>query len=313
MESFQALLSGGVTFESFPDMPNSNPAAEGRAFPLYPNRDAIREAAIVEEVPYVLYFDDSVRGLSPGAPVEFRGVRIGVVKSIHPELNLRDQTIRIAVIIAIQPDRLRGNGDVQGAQIIGDPRQQQRGAMIAALVERGLRAQLQTASLITGQQMVSLEFFPDEPKKSIGREGKIPEIPTVPSTFNEIASSATSFLNKLNELPLNVLVGDIRKTIGTLDATLMEIKGLTQTVQGETRPTVAELRDTADAARKALAQAEIALVNINESIGSKSDVPESLSTMLRELAAAARSIRDLADYLERHPDALVKGKSGASR
>jgi paraquat-inducible protein B len=308
MESFQALLTGGVAFESSPDLPGATPAPEGKPFPLYSNYDAIKEAAIVEEVPFVLYFDGSVRGLVAGAPVEFRGVRVGTVKAIRPQIDLRQGTMRIAVHIALEPERLNGDADV-----VGSRQESPRFAFVSALVERGLRAQLKTGSLITGQQFVALDFFPDEPKKLLGLASNPPEIPTVPSTFAEIAESAARLLDKMGDLPLDLLVGDLRTAIGSVDATLQDARGLVKTTQKDLSPTLGRFRDAAEAAKGAMRQAETTLSSVEGSIGENSEVRDRIATTLRELGLTARSIRDFADYLERHPEALVKGKTGDSR
>jgi paraquat-inducible protein B len=303
MESIQSLLSGGVSFEANLNEPDSEPAAENKEFPLYANREAIREAAIVEAIPYVVHFDDSVRGLGPGAPVDFRGVRVGTVRSIRPEVDLRRRTVHIADGIVIEPQRLTPTADV-----IGDPSAQPKYALIAALVEQGLRAQLRSGSLITGQQIVSLDFHPDDPPKKLDMSGKIPEIPTVGTPLNELMDSVSSFLDKLNKLPLDALVGDIRTTIRTLDGTLGETKTLVQSTRGQLGPTLTSFQQAATAARDALTQAQSTLASADGMVGENSEIRESLATTLRELAGAARSIRDLGDYLERHPEALVKGK-----
>jgi paraquat-inducible protein B len=308
MESIQSLLTGGVSFESDPNLPNNAAAAENKEFPLYPSHEAIREAAIVEAVPYVAYFENSVRGLSAGAPVEFRGVRIGTVQSIRPEINLQRHTIRIAVVFVAEPQRLIGS-----AEISGDVGKQPKHALMATLVEQGLRAQLHSGSLITGQQLVSLDFHPADPVKELDVNAKIPEIPTVPSPLNELVDSASKLLEKLNDLPLDLLIGDLRTTLQTLDGTLAETKGLVQSAHGELSPTLVRFQEAATAARGALLKAETTLSSLDGSVGANSEVRESLSETLREVATAAKSIRDLADYLERHPEALIKGKAGDGR
>jgi paraquat-inducible protein B len=215
--------------------------------------------------------------------VEFRGVRVGTVKAIRPEIDLGKGTARISVLIVLQPERFS-----ERSQIIGKVGEQQKYVLMAALIERGLRAQLETASLITGQQFVALDFFPDATKKSLGRGGKVPEIPTVPSRLDQIGASATRLVNKLNDLPLDALVENLIGAVKTLDGTLLETKALTQRAQGT-------------------------LLTINGAVDENSEVRQNLSTMLRDLAETARSIRDLADYLERHPDALIKGKTDGQR
>jgi paraquat-inducible protein B len=305
--SLQSLLSGGIEFDSPSDLPAANPASENKMFTLFDSPEAIGEAAIADRIPFVLYFDGSVRGLSVAAPVEFRGIRAGTVSAIRPEIDLRENTVRIAVLINVEPQRLITQAAVTGGT------DYKRYVMMTALVEKGLRAQLQTASLLTGQQLINLDFFPDDPAKTLDLNGPIPEIPTVPPAFEDITTTVSRVLHRVEDLPVDVLVGDLQKAIGTLDATLQATKNLVEATQGDVSPMVADFRSAAAAAKSMLQQAERTTASFDRSVGDSSEVRQRLALMLREISESARSIRQLADYLERNPESLVRGKNEAFR
>jgi paraquat-inducible protein B len=305
--SLQSLLAGGIEFDSPAGLRASEPASENHVFTLFQNHEAIAEAAIAEKIPYSAYFDGSVRGLRVGAPVEFRGIRIGTVSRMQPEIDLKSNTIKIGVLIDLEPQRLRPMSTVAGEQ------DYKKYALIAALVEKGLRAQLQTASLLTGQQIIGLDFFPDDPPKVLGSDGPAPEIPTVPPQLEGMASAANRLLGKLSNLPLDATVADIRKAVTTLDATLQDTRALVQSVNKDVAPMIVDFRKAATAAQVALQQAERTTVSFDRSMGESSDVQQQLSQMLREITDSARSLRQLADFLERNPDALIRGKNDELR
>jgi paraquat-inducible protein B len=303
--SLQSLIAGGIEFDSPSDQGPAEAAPENHVFTLFQSHEAVAESAIADRIPYIVYFQGSVRGLRVGAPVEFRGIRLGTVSRMRPEFDLRSNTIKIGVLINIEPERLSTQSVVKG--------QYKRYALMPALVEKGLRAQLQTASLLTGQQIVGLDFFPDDPPKEVGRGGPVPEIPTVPPQMEGMASAANRLLVKLSELPLDATVADIRKAVTTLDATLQETKSLVESVNKDVAPMIADFRSAATAATTALQQAERTAVSFDRSMGESSDVQQQLSAMLREITDSARSLRQLADFLERNPEALLRGKNDMQR
>lgn len=246
VESLTALLAGGVAFETLGGVHAGRQAEAGTEFPLFESRESSREFSITEKIPYLLYFDGSVRGLKPGAPVEFRGVRVGTVSDVRFRFALATNAARIAVTIQIEPQRIMSDEDVRRQQKTG-----KRYEVMAALVSRGLRAQLQTASFITGQQLVALDINPDRRAKQLKFGGEHPEIPTIPSSIKEIMDSVTRILTKLEKLPLDVVIADMRGVIS-----------------------------------------------------------QDLAKALREIAAASRSIRLLAEELQRRPESLIRGKGG---
>ncbi len=303
-ESLQALLVGGITFETAGGANGGQPAAEGATFTLFDSREVSREVEITEKIPYLLYFSGSVRGLSPGAPVEFRGVRVGTTDDIRFQFDFDRNTIRVAVVILIEPQRIANFDETRSG-----PRPESN-ETLAALVERGLRAQLQTGSLITGQQFIALDLYPDRPKKKLRFGGLYPEIPTIPSSLNQITDAATQILTKFEQLPLDVIAKDLHTALTSLDGTLKEVRSLAKNVNSDAGPLLREVRKTALKAQTTMTKAETALTSINSLVAPESDVSQDLAVMLRELAEASRSMRMLTEYLERNPEALLRGKGG---
>jgi len=293
-------------------------AAAGTTFKLYPDFASISEAAFVRSIPFVLLFEGSVRGLSVGAPVEFRGIKVGSVTDIRLIIDQASQALRIPVTIEIEPERALSIG-----KRMDDPY-----AGIDTLVRRGLRAQLVSGSLLTGQLLVDLDFHPDAEPAALGRDGTYPEIPTIPSKVEAITASVTDVLNKIGTLPLEELVNDLRATIQNANAivgspdmrasvhslseSLDRLQAVLTKVDRQTDPLLNSLRATADSAQGAAETARTAMASAEGLVAPNSQLVFSLNKLLEELTDAARSIRVLAEYLESHPEALVRGKGTES-
>ena len=303
-ESLQALLAGGIAFDTPAIGHPGEPAAADTVFPLFENYRAVTESRYTEKVPYLVYFDGSVRGLRPGAPVEFRGMRIGSVTGVTLEVDPQQDAVRIPVTLGIEPQRV----DVVGGTASAEPY-----GMMAALVERGLRAQLKSANLITGELLVDLDFHPESPPAQLDRSGEVPQIPSVPTQLEALTASVTGILNHLAELPLPELVADLRQTvqgiqelvaspdtkqgIASLSASATRLQALLGTLDQQLGPL--------------LSRADSTLASTQALVGDNSQLRYDIADLLRELTSAARSIRVFADYLERHPEALIRGKGGA--
>jgi paraquat-inducible protein B len=302
IESLQALLAGGIAFDT-PDIDKPGEAAAAdTAFPLFASLSEVTEAGYTEKIPYLVEFDGSVRGLQAGAPVEFRGIQVGSVTDVRLEIT-KENRMRIPVTLEIEPQRFgveRGPGE-------------QRYAVMAALVERGLRAQLASANLLTGELMVDLDFHPDSPPAKLGRSGAYPEIPSVPGELEALQASVSTMLTKLATLPLPELVDDLRRTIQSVDGlvtspdTKQAVTALTQAAS-RLDALIATLDQRAG---PLFAQAQSTLASADGLVGANAPLRYDLNALLKELTGAARSIRVFADYLERHPDALIRGKTGA--
>ena len=294
---------------------------------------------------FVLYFEDSLKGLNKGAPVMFRGTKVGSVTDIKVVIDGQDESIRVPVYMEL---------DDQGVEVVnptvdtigptlGDE-MRERAFIKKLVIERGLRAQLEMQSLVTGQLVVQLDFFPKS-KINLHQEYKdeFPEFPTVPSSLKE-------FTRKLEDLPLKEVLNAALHTIDSLgrilnspefqgfisegkelivdfrdltkdldravppiienlDEVLKSTDQLVKNVDRQIKPISSSFQDVASTAKTSLQQAQRTLATFEEVAGKDSQVRYRLSSALKELASAARSVRDLADYLERHPEALLQGKN----
>jgi paraquat-inducible protein B len=290
---------------------------------------------------HVLFFDESVRGLAIGAPVMFRGVKIGQVTKIVLTLDPKDLKAFIPVYIEIEPGTIK---------VIGGPREAAAGQSMKDLISRkGLKAQLQTQSFVTGQLMISLDFFPDKPLRLVGLDKSVNEIPTIPTTLGQLTKTIEDLnieglYKKIEQTMegINKIVNSPKVTSGldSLDKALKDFDLLLVNVNGKVDPLMASLENTLQTARKALETAEKTLTfsegepgriaqgvqdtltsarqlieNLEKASLSIKNLAENNSTLgyqvnktLEDISAMARTVRTLADYLERHPEALIKGK-----
>ncbi len=314
--TFQSLLVGGIEFDS--PHPAGEPSAEGAEFPLYESFAAAGEARFTRRLPFLVHFEGSVRGLRPGAPVEFQGLKVGIVSDVRLEYDPQGAKIRVPVVLQIEPQRLTfvGQGETQPAPVPYEG--------MKLLVERGLRAQLKSGSLLTGELLVALDFHPESPPAELKFGGQYPEIPTVPTELEELTRSVSRVLEKLANLPLQELVAEMQATVKSVNAlvsspsttqaadslgqSLATLQATLQTIDREIGPLAKSLRATSDEARAMIAEVKLTATSTRGFVAEADSVPNDLTSLLRELAAAARSIRVLADYLERHPEALIRGK-----
>ena len=308
-ESLVSILVGGIAFDLFKN--NSDPeelAPEDSIFKLFPNREAAQQRVYTTKNHFVLLFDESVRGLSPGAPVEFRGIQIGQVVDIKSEFDIKMNKLKIPVIAAVEPERISFTGKL--------PEGVTRETLVDYLVERGLRAQLRTGSLLTGQIYIALDLFPDAKPAKLVRGGRYgyTEFPTTPTPFEEIGSKVTQLVTKIDKIPIEQIGNDLRdtlqgakrftnspelgETLKSVNATIKELQLLAADLRTRTTP---EVNATLEQARKSLAAAESAM-NANSPLQNR------LQATLDELARAAGALRSLADYMERNPQSILTGK-----
>jgi paraquat-inducible protein B len=319
--SIQALVVGGIAFETPTNLDAGDRAKEGHSFPLHTNREEIKEASYVEKRPIIMYFDGSVRGLTLGAPVEFRGIKVGEVTDVKLEFNAEKNVFQIPVIAEIEPERFT---------ILGERNKSAYENQLGTFIEKGMRAQLKTGSFLTGQLFVDLDFHPKSVMRLVGGDNLFPEIPTIPTTLDEFTNSITELVTKLQKLPLDELTKSLTATakgterlvnapeilqaVRSFDTILRETSALVKNANGlvENVDGVVSIvdKDIRGEVKKALSQVQGILTSIDDAVSDKSALRYDLATTLQELAAAARSIRLLASYLERNPNALIYGKGG---
>lgn len=307
MESLSSLLSGGIAFDTPATAGGANePSKPGTVFKVFKSFSSIKEEKYILTRPFLVNFDGSVRGLSAGAPVEFRGIKIGSVSDIAIAVDPKSLEIKIPVLLEIQPERVVSTNKAQ--------MQKDNYGIMKRLVERGLRAQLQTGSLLTGQLFVQLDFHPDLPRKALITTGKYPEIPAVPATMDQLRRTVTDVMAEIRRLPLDKIAEEILETVEggnrlvnspetqeavhSLNAALGNVEKLTEGIDQRVKSLHFSVEKTLAKARAAL---EVADPN--------SPAAVNMNNALKELSAAARSIRVLTDYLEQHPEALVHGKN----
>ncbi|MEN8263175.1 MAG: MlaD family protein [Nitrospirota bacterium] len=290
---------------------------------------------------YVLYFEGSVKGLNIGSPVLFRGVKVGSVTDIRLQFDPEDLTVYIPVVIEVEPDRFRKESNDRNSQY-----------NVKLLIDKGLRAQLELQSMVTGQLMINFDFQPDEPANLTGISSKYVELPTIPSDMEKLSRT-------IENIPFDELMNKLTSAVGGLERVmnspeligsakaaekaLKEIHKLVKNVDSQVAPLVLNIKDTSDAARSAFEQAEKTfafeegvpgelasgiketltsasdalkqsrhtLSSVQEVVANDSDLVYKLNNTLHELSGAARSIRFLADYLERHPESIVRGKGSS--
>lgn len=279
---------------------------------------------------FVMFFSSDVNGLNVGAPVKFRGVEVGSVKNVLLSLGglgaggiQQGGQVRIPVIIQLDSRKLFA----RGAELdLDDPRQ------IAAAIQLGLRGELKTESLLTGLMYIDLDMHPDTPVKFyLGRNSPYPEIPTVPTPleqaqtaivkimaalekvdFEALTTSLTQTANSINDL---VKSRQVRETIASLDqaavglnATAQSIRRTSDDLNKQVGPAAEDLRKTTASARAALKEAQDTLSTVKTVLGPGSPVDYQLTQTLEQTGDAARSLRQLTDYLQRNPSSMVRGR-----
>jgi len=287
-ESFVTMMVGGIAFDTPTNLEPGGPAGEGHTFRLYESREKSLEESYVQKKPWLLHFEGSVRGLTVGAPVDFRGIEIGRVTDIVLEFDWEKLAFRIPVLIELEPDRI----DWIGKQTMD----RQQG--MEFLVENGLRAQLKQGSLLTGQLYVALDMYPDAPPAKIIWGEPYAEIPTIPTPMEEITRNVTKIVEKFEKIPLEKIGNDLRDTMAHLNKTTEQLQKLVQNLDASVVP----------AANATLEQTQKTLIKVDRLLNADSPTGHELKRALGELADAARNISILMDYLERHPESVVFGK-----
>jgi len=291
-ESLVSVLLGGITFD-VPRNEEPEAAADAQtAFRLYPNREQA-DKKNYRKRRFVMYFDGNVRGLQVGAPVELRGMPYGEVVDIHTQIRADDLSIRIPVTVDLEPDRV---------EIVGEPKGQatrQQRQTWQALIDKGLRAQLKTGNLLTGALYVDLDFYPDAEPVELAMQDGLYVLPTVPTRLEYVTNRLGNILDKVEKIPFD--------RIGS------NLEGFSDQLNSQLTPEiVAVIRDLGKVVGT-LEKVEYQQIGTNlEGFSSQlNDVttPE-LNATMRELKKAARSLRIMLDYLERHPEALISGKRG---
>ena len=298
-QSIVSILIGGVAFES-PVGSAALPEAEpDTVFPLFPNRTAALKQPDREMLAFTMYFDESLRGLTVGSPIEANSVTIGEVKDIKVEYSDQRGRFLFPVDVALYPGRLRA----MMRQGVADPTPAEQKARLDTLISTGLRAQLKTGSLLTGQMYVALDFFPKAAPAKIDWTKNPPVFPTEPGALVELQATLMNISKKIESMPLDRIGADLRTALQSLNRTLM---GMEQAVKRMDK-------DVAPAAKAALDDARRMLNTADKTLASDAPLQQDLRSSLRDLSRAAQSLRELTEMLERQPESLIQGKKETKR
>ncbi len=296
-QSLATLIEGGLAFQTPPDLPAGTPAPVDAAFTLFPDRERAMRATDTERRPFVVYFKDSLRGLALGAPVEFHGIPIGEVSSISVEYAPGQGVFRFPVQITVYPERMRMRY-VTGTKG-PPPGEASARQLIDRLVAAGMRAQLKTGNLLTGQLFVALDFFPEAPRTSVDWSRTPTVLPSVGGGLGEIQDSLASILKKIDAIPMKQLAATLAESMETLKRTLDDTDRLVQQLDHDVAPEV----------RTAMIEARRAMGSAQQLMQTDAPTQTDLREALRQVSRSAQAIGSLADYLERHPESLVRGKA----
>lgn len=354
-QSLATVVLGGIAFQA-PEGRQGPPAVENTVFALAPDESAALAPDDGPSQTLLMYFNQSLRGLKPGAPVDFRGVVLGEVKSIGVEFDEKAREFRMPVLVEIYPQRLRrgpGPGEAQPdtAMLVqpgtaaskkpaapasekpatsasekpdaeastppGSDAEPARIGRLRQMIERGLRAQLRPGNLLTGQLYIALDFFDNASSPGPAAAADPLEVPTVTNSLDELQSQIGEIASKLNKVPYEEIAKDLRASMHTLDRTLINAEQLMKTLRNDVSPQIAaamkDVRSTLASANKALEAASGTMKTVERSIAGDSPLQQDLRQTLREVSRSAESLRILTDYLEQHPESLLRGKPRDTR
>ena|GEM_PF-72171 len=297
-ESIQSMMFGGIAFETPETLEQAAADVDNLVFTLHESYESIEKHAYTKKIKFIMFFDSSIRGLNLGAPVEFKGIKVGSVLDVRLEFDSDSSSFLIPVLIEIEPQRIieRGvDGEVPSHQALD------------RLVERGLRARLQTGSLLTSQLFIELDMHPGSPINLIGRDAPFPELPTLPtSDIGAITQSAEKLLAKLNRVNIEEVTSVLTDTIKTANKTM-------HTADDAINSAGAVIKDPG--IPEAIENVRIALENF-KNITQKADDSNLIASASKTLGGAEKAIESANNTLgnvDRTLDSADKAINSANR
>jgi paraquat-inducible protein B len=318
VQSIEAVLAGGVTFDLPNDAVGQPTSPDNATFRLYASEGDAEAAGYLHQIPIVTYFQSSVAGLSRGTPVNIFGIQVGDVTGVKLQLDTKTAKARVRVAMELQPERVFPHQ-------MFDPRLSPQ-TVLQTMVNNGLRINLESSSFITGQKDISLDMVPDAGPVPITREGDALVLPAEDGGSADLMTAASQITAKLSSIPFdqiganlnkllvtsnNTLGGDQVKTaLSSLSATLQSVQKLVATTDRGLEPTLRQLPALTTTLETTLRGANVAVSQLNRGYGNDSDFQRSLGLLMDQANGALRSVKELADFLDRHPEALLLGRTG---
>ncbi len=286
-QSLQAIISGGVTFDLPPEADHDPAVPGGTAFPLYASQDEADAAGYQTNVKIVTYFETSVAGLVKGAPVDILGLQIGQVTGVKLLVDPATGAAKVRVAMDLQPERVVGKGGITSDL---DPK-----TVMRNMANAGVRVQLTTGNIVTGQKIIALAKVPGAGRVALSMEGDALVVPSANGGLDDIIANLSDISGKLDKIPFQQIGTNLNRLLVTTNHTVASTN---------VQATLKALDATLQAATATLSSA-------NQGYGSDSDFQRSLQQLLDEANDTLRSVKQLSDYLDRHPQSLVFGRGGS--
>jgi paraquat-inducible protein B len=320
VESLRALLLGGIAFETPATAPSSGISVADHEFPLFSNQESAKAASYSRKIPLLVYFSSSVRGLGVGSDVVMHGLKIGQVTDVRLTYDAAKDAILAPVRLEIEPERIVG----VGRKVVSNVSE-----MVQTLVGKGLRAELQSGNLVTGEMLVSLEFVPDAPAATVTMQDGAFVLPTTASSgLSGLQASAGDLLRNVNAIPfasigqsldamtkhMNDLTNgpQLQQTLTALAATMSEAQSVMKKVDTDMGPVLKQLPELTATLQSTLKQSNQLIKSVDTGYGDNTQFHRDLDRLMAQLNDAVRSFRALADLLVQHPEALVRGRTGSA-
>lgn len=297
LESLQALATGGIAFDSPAGGAQSAPPAQKQVFDLHPDEGAAKANFYDQRIPYVAYFESNVQGLGAGSAVQIFGVQVGVVTDVRlvPDRLATGSPSLVRVAFDIQPQR------------VGAPASVFAPDGLRPLVARGLRVVLDSTSLLTGQKVLSLQYVTGVQGGKIEPDGNAYVLPSRAGGLDNAIASLADVAAKLDRVPIAGIGTHLDDALRSMASTFDEAQQLVHEANGDLGPAMQKMPAIADEMQQAVARVDAAFGE--KGYGSNSDFQRSMKRLLDQADRAARTIRLLADFLDRHPEAIIRGRA----
>lgn len=292
-QTLASVISGGISFERPQGTQGLPQASDGSRFKLFPDRKAALAPPDGPPLRVRMVFDQSVRGLDIDAPVDFLGIEIGAIKAIRLDYDGKRKRFPVEVEAEIYPTRLGAVRDSMRQD--GDDDKRRDTTLLQRLVQNGLRAQARTGNLLTGQMYVALDFPGKVSKAELDTSTAIPAIPTVPGTLSDVQPQIAEIVAKVNKVPFDEIGRNLNDTLSQARLAIEQLRP-------DAQASLAEVRRTLQSVQETLARADRSLLDPS------APIQRNAEQTLQDLQRAAQSLRVLTDYLQRHPESLLRGK-----
>jgi paraquat-inducible protein B len=292
-QSIASVLAGGVAFDLAPTAQDVGETPSGTEFTLF--EDAVAAMAPPDGEPHYvrMRFARSLRGLSVGAPVDFVGVNIGQVFSLDLDYDVEHKSFPVIVTALIYPQRMGKAYEVLEQNGTASS-EDKMARLVSQLVARGLRAQPRTGNLLTGQLYIALDFMPASRSARFDVDARPLEIPTVSGSVQELQQKLVSIVDKIDRMPIAQIGSHLDADLADLDDTLRDLR--------------TDLLPAGSAAFKSL---HTTLGTVDHALADDAPWRDNIDQTLVEARSALRSVRSLTDYLDRHPEALLRGRQSS--